>query len=170
MSLTKLIDPKHGLSLGSLKTSIPDALITDDKKIDLAPGIFIKALEDAFSNSDKHHTHELVKQLNEKKSALLEAVNALKKSKSEKSKEVVEDIKVIDDVSKIGVNALLHQLIEAVKTGDAVVCKKLTSQLEGYSLAAEKMEIVEKIGHSVKHYNFKATVVYINELLLLDKR
>ena len=129
-----------------------------------------KALEDAFSNLDKHHTHELVKQLNEKKSALLEAVNALKKSKSEKSKEVVEDIKVIDDVSKIGVNALLHQLIEAVKTGDAVVCKKLTSQLEGYSLAAEKMEIVEKIGHSVKHYNFKATVVYINELLLLDKR
>jgi anaerobic selenocysteine-containing dehydrogenase len=51
LSLQKLIDSKHGISLGSLKPSVPSSLITNDKKIDLAPDIFVNAFKDALKNS-----------------------------------------------------------------------------------------------------------------------
>ncbi len=47
LSLKKVIDSKHGISLGSLRPSIPGILITHDKKIDLAPDIFVEALQKA---------------------------------------------------------------------------------------------------------------------------
>jgi anaerobic selenocysteine-containing dehydrogenase len=53
LNLQKLIDSKHGISLGSLKPSLPNSLITDDKKIDLAPDIFIKALKNALESEQK---------------------------------------------------------------------------------------------------------------------
>ena len=53
LSLQKLIDSKHGISLGSLKQSIPKSLLTNDKKINLAPDIFIDALKDVLKNIPK---------------------------------------------------------------------------------------------------------------------
>lgn len=50
LSLKKLIDSKHGLSLGDLKPSIPKCLITEDKKINLAPEILVTALKEALEN------------------------------------------------------------------------------------------------------------------------
>ena len=65
LSLSKVISSKHGVNLGSLKPSIPKALITKDKKIDLAPDIFLEALDDALKKPidigvDTIHTFRLI--------------------------------------------------------------------------------------------------------------
>ncbi len=44
LSVKTLMNNPHGIDLGSLQPSIPKRLFTDDKKIDLAPSIFIEDL------------------------------------------------------------------------------------------------------------------------------
>ena len=45
LSLKKVIDSKHGIGLGPLRSRIPECLITPDRKIHLATDIFLKKLE-----------------------------------------------------------------------------------------------------------------------------
>lgn len=46
LSLKKLIDSKHGISLGPLHPRIPEGLTTTDKKIHIAPEIFLSRLHE----------------------------------------------------------------------------------------------------------------------------
>lgn len=45
LNLKKVIDSKHGISLGTLKPRIPEVLLTEDGAINIADDVFIKGLE-----------------------------------------------------------------------------------------------------------------------------
>ena len=45
LSMKTLIENPHGIDLGALQPSLPNRLFTKDKKIDLAPSIFLKDLK-----------------------------------------------------------------------------------------------------------------------------
>jgi len=44
LNLQKVIDSKHGISLGPLQPRVPEGMITADRKIHIAPGVFLERL------------------------------------------------------------------------------------------------------------------------------
>ena len=56
LSLKKVINSEHGISLGALKSEIPQILRTSDGKINIAPSIFLKGLEEV-KKEFNHHPH-----------------------------------------------------------------------------------------------------------------
>ena len=46
LSLKKVINSKHGIDLGPLRSRVPNGLLTHDKKIHLAPKVFLDRLEE----------------------------------------------------------------------------------------------------------------------------
>lgn len=53
LSLNKVLKAKHGISLGPLKANVPHSLKTLDKKIHLAPSIFLERLNEVISQLDQ---------------------------------------------------------------------------------------------------------------------
>jgi anaerobic selenocysteine-containing dehydrogenase len=62
LSLKKLIDKQHGIDLGPLQPQLPKRLKTPDKKIDLAPAVFLNQLAKIkLPEENTHHrTYKLV--------------------------------------------------------------------------------------------------------------
>jgi len=50
LSLTKVIKSKHGINLGPLVSRVPEGLITADKKINLAPDVFVNRVKEIIND------------------------------------------------------------------------------------------------------------------------
>jgi len=59
ISLKKVIDSKHGISLGALQSRIPEVLLTPDGKINIADEVFLKGLSKV-KNELKEHPYTLL--------------------------------------------------------------------------------------------------------------
>jgi len=59
LSLKKVIDSKHGISLGPLVSRVPQGLLTPDKKIHLTPSVFVERVEQVLQT--EHMQAELSK-------------------------------------------------------------------------------------------------------------
>ncbi len=62
ISLKKVIDSKHGISLGALQQRIPEVLLTKDGKINIADEVFLKGLDKVASELEQHPYMKLSKQ------------------------------------------------------------------------------------------------------------
>ena len=59
LTLNKVINSTHGISLGALKPRIPEVLLTADGKINIADAVFLKGLEKVKSDLNKHPFNDL---------------------------------------------------------------------------------------------------------------
>ena len=62
ISLKKVIDSKHGISLGALQQRIPEVLLTKDGKINIADEVFLKGLDKVAFELEQHPYMKLSKQ------------------------------------------------------------------------------------------------------------